>query len=203
MITSLGEWLSYLKDSGSMVGLPLIIAGAGLMMFGWRLWRFCVALAYGLIGAGAVAMFTESGPQQVWLALGCGLIAAIVSYWPAHHALALLGGMLGAWVSSSALEGMGLTGPPQWIACGVALIACGGVAFLNRQLVVIGVTAFLGASLVMSGLAALLMSNPSLYNTFYSMARGSVLMVSFMLLVPTTMSAFYQMAEVKRLNAEL
>ena len=69
--------------------------------------------------------------------------------------------------------------------------------------VAVVLTAFLGAIFLLSGLAAWLMAAPSLYSTVERMARGSALVLPFAVLVPTVMSGFYQLAEVKRVDAEL
>jgi hypothetical protein len=74
---------------------------------------------------------------------------------------------------------------------------------LNRQHVVILVTAFLGAVLVVSGLATWIIDMPALYGTVRAMTTGSAIVLPFVLLVPTVMSSFYQIAEVRRLHIEL
>ena len=51
MILSVDGWLDFLKDSHGAAAFPLIVGGLGLMFFGWRFWRLCVILAFGLIGA--------------------------------------------------------------------------------------------------------------------------------------------------------
>ncbi len=47
------------------------------------------------------------------------------------------------------------------------------------------------------------MSLPSFYGDVRAMATGSVIVLPFVLLVPTVMSSFYQAAEVHRLQADL
>ena len=77
------------------------------------------------------------------------------------------------------------------------------LAFSNKRMVVIGVSSVLGAVLAVSGLTALLMTSPQLYGTFSALARDNVLIVVFILLVPTVISGFYQVSEVRRIGVEL
>ena len=50
MITSIHDWLVFLRQSDALMSFPLLIGGAALMLFGWRMWKLCVALCFGLIG---------------------------------------------------------------------------------------------------------------------------------------------------------
>jgi len=202
MITSMNDWLSVLRGSHSAVAVPLIVGGLGLMLFGWRLWKVCVVLAFGLIGAGVGAYFAGPNEDQALYAVGCGAALAMLSYWPANYSVAVLGGAIGAGVADFYLSAIHLTGATLWAADGTAFIACTAFAYLNRRHVVILVTAFLGAVLVMSGLTAWVMASPMLFGTVRSMAAWSVIVVPFLLLVPTVMSCFYQIAEVRRLQID-
>ena len=200
MITSLSDWLAFLKSSDMIVGFPLMVAGATLMLFGWRMWRVCVVIAFGLGGVAIGAGLAGSGTNQLWCAFGCGIVLAALSYWPVNYSLAVLGGVIGGATVMQLLNSMGAHGPISWILFALAALACAALAFINRQLVVIAVTSFLGAVLLISGLTVLVMSAPSLYGV---VASHSAFAVPFGLLVPTVMSCFYQIAEVHRTNASL
>ena len=54
MITSTSEWLRFLQASDAIIGFPLIVGGAVLMMAGWRLWRFCTCISFALVGHAAI-----------------------------------------------------------------------------------------------------------------------------------------------------
>ncbi len=203
MITSVSDWLSFLRSSESLMALPLLVGGFALMLFGWRMWKACVVLAFGLIGTSVGMLYAGPGPDQWLYGAGCGILLALVSYRPANYALALLGGLVGAGFVMHTLGDAGMRGYPLWITGVVSLIGATAMAFLNRQLVVIAVTAFLGAVLLISGFTVVVMDHASMYRTFHSMAHGSAIVLPFLLLVPTVMSGFYQVAEVRRANAEM
>ncbi len=202
MITSVHEWLALLRGTQPLVGFPLLLGGMGLMLFGWRMWKLCVALSFGLIGAGVGSYLAGPGEYQTYIAFGCGLALGLLSYWPVNYSVSLLGGLIGASFLTNSLAGMGLDGPMLWVAGGLALFGCSALAFLHRAHVVIAVTAFLGATLLVSGLAVFVMRTSSLYGTLHSMATNYTIVVPFLLLVPTVMSCFYQTAEVRRTHME-
>ena len=64
MITSVEGWVGFLRDSHFVGGVPLVAAGVGLMLFGWRMWKASVVLAFAVIGTIAAAHFVEPGPNQ-------------------------------------------------------------------------------------------------------------------------------------------
>ena len=203
MITSVEGWIGFLRDSHFIGGVPLVAAGVGLMLFGWRLWNASVVLAFAVIGAFAAAYFVEPGPNQWVYAVGGGALLALASFYPVNYAVALLGGLLTAAIARYYLIGMNVEGTSLWVASGVALTIGTAFSVLNRQHVVVAVTAFLGATLLISGLAAWVMEMPSLFNTIRSMASGSIIVVPFLLIVPMVMSCFYQVGEMHRLQAQV
>jgi hypothetical protein len=203
MITSINDWVAFLKNSDSAIGFPLVIFGLGLMLFGWRMWKVTVVMAYGLIGAILGAIVAGDGQNQLGFALVGAMVLAAVSAYPVHQAVAVLGGLIGAGISHFYLSRVSLNEIMHWSLCGACFVAFTGFSVLGKQRVVIFVTAFLGAVLLMSGLAAWAMSIPAFFGTVRAMAGNSMIVVPFLLLVPTVMSTFYQIAEVRRLQVEL
>lgn len=202
MTVSVQDWISLLRDGHGAAGIPLIVGGLSLMLFGWRLWKVCVVLAFGLIGTLIGAQLVGPSDRQMTYALVCGIILGLVSYWPGHISIAVLGGIIGGGVIHFYLESMNLSGWTLWGGVGAAFVACTAFAVINRRHVVILVTAFLGAMLLLSGLTSWAMNVPGVLGTFRSMAAWSVIVVPFLVLVPTVMSCFYQIAEVRRLRIE-
>ena len=202
MVSSVQDWILLLRESSSAVGFPLIVGGLSLMLFGWRLWKVCVVLAFGLIGTVIGAQLVGPCDNQITYALICGVILGLLSYWPGHLSISILGGIIGGSVAHFYLDRMHMSGGTLWGGVGIAFVACTAFAVLNRRHVVILVTAFLGAMLLLSGLTSWVMNVPGVLGTFRSMAAWSVIVVPFLVLVPTVMSCFYQIAEVRRLQIE-
>jgi hypothetical protein len=200
---SLQDWLTFLKDSRGAAGLPLVLAGLALMLFGWRMWRICVVLAYGFIGAVLGGMLAGPGQNDWFWAITGGLLLGAFSYWPVQHSITVLGGLIGGACIMWALSQLRLEGTALWLAGAVAFVGCTAFAALNRQRVVISVTAFLGAACLISGISAWIMPWPAMWATVMNVVAESVIVVPFILLVPTVMSWFYQVSEMRRLQIEL
>lgn len=203
MTVSVQDWMSLLRDGQSAAAFPLIVGGLSLMLFGWRLWKVCVVLAFGLIGTLISAYLIGPRDHQMAYALACGAVLGLVSYWPGHISVAILGGVLGGGVTHSFLESVNLNGGTVWGGVAAAFVTSTAFTIINRRHVVIFVTALLGALLLLSGLTAWAMNVPALFSTFRAMAAWSVIVVPFLVLVPMIMSCFYQLAEVHRLQVEL
>ena len=203
MITSVDQWLAFLNRADTLAGLPLVVGGIMLMVFGWRLWKICVVLSFGLIGAGLGARFAPS-TDFAWLyALVVAALLGAASYWPARHSVVILGGLIGAGLVTHVASGAGLTGSALWLVTGVGFIGALALALINRGIVVIGVTAILGAALLMSGLTVLCKLSPSFYGHVAATATGSSIVLPFLLLVPSVVSCCYQIGESGRHGGEL
>lgn len=203
MITSLQDWTFYLRDSSAGISIPLLICGAGLMFFGWRLWKLCVVLSFALIGMYISYYYMNPTKDQMIYVYMIGGVAGGVMFWPAKHAIAILGGVIVSIIVMSSVSNLGCSGSMLWSIGGVSLVCGTAYAFLNRQHVVIMVTAFLGAVSVISGITALVLTSPGWLDFFSDVVQHKGLVIPFILLVPTTMSCFYQMAEIKRMQVEL
>ncbi len=205
MITSLRDWLVVLREMQSIIGFPLLVGGLILMLFGWRLWKPCVGISYALIGAaGATLVARYQGEEVEPFVVGASaLVLATLGYYFARAALPLLGGLIATGAVWELCGNFKITGPTQWIIAATGLIGGCALALINRRYLIIGITGFLGAVVFMSGVAAIIMTMGSFYSTVQQMAMGSMIVVPFILLVPSVMSFFYQVSEVRRVQAEL
>lgn len=203
MITTVQDWISFLRDSHSAVGFPLIVGGLTLTLFGWRLWKLAVILSFGVIGTLLGAYVAGPRDDQMTYAFAAGAFLAAASYWPLRYSVSVLGGVLGGCVAYYYLERFGAPPMILWGLTGLVVVSGTGFSMIHRRHVVILVTAFLGAILITSGLMTWMMTVPILFGTFRSMAAWSIIVVPFLVLVPTVMSCFYQLAEVYRLQVEL
>lgn len=195
------DWLTFLRESHGAVAVPLFLGGLGLMLFGWRMWRLCVLVSFGAIGAIVAYQFAAPAPDAWFYATLGGVALGSLCFVQTRYSVALLGTTLGGGVLLAYLSNMGLTGLTLWGAVGAGLVMSAAYSITNRRRVVVYVTAFQGAFLVISGIVALLMNDSSSYGVLRGMAEDSFIVVPFVLLVPTVVSCFYQFAEVKRLHA--
>ncbi len=203
MITSVDDWVSYLKDINLIGGFPLVIGGLVFMLFGWRMWKVCVVLSFGALGAVLTARLAGPGPDQWFYALCGAAILGIGSYFSVKYSIMVLGGLIMSGVTFYFLGDGNMDAPILYAALSLAM--CGGVAYsaINRQRVVIFVTSLIGALLLVSGMTTWLTALPGLFGTFQGLAADSTFVIPFIIIVPCVMSTFYQIAEVRRLQVDL
>lgn len=199
---SVDSWLSFLNTADPLIAVPLVVVGVGLMVYGWRLWRVCVMISFGLIGAGVAATFADSADDRWLYALVGGGVLAVASAWPVNHSVSVLGGLLGVGIVWESLIRFGLTGVSFWCSLSAVFIAFCAFGYINRHRVVVLVTAFLGASLLLSGAVPWLKSTPALYGAFRSLQTDYRFVLPFVVLVPTIVSAFFQSSEINRVDKE-
>lgn len=196
MNATMAEWLIFLRSADALVSVPLLAGGGALMVFGWRIWKTCVVLCF--VVAGVVVgreLAGHAGDRLLFAAVAAG-VSGVLSYRCSEFAVSLLGGLIGTVIAAESLKMIGLTGMAFWLVALALLLSFSAVAYINRQTVVVFVAAFLGAVLVVSGIAVCIMLSPTTYGYFHSALLDSSFVLPFMLLVPTTMSCFYQLSEV-------
>ncbi len=203
MAFTVGDWMTFLQGADTLIGLPLLVAGAALMVAGWRLWKVCVVLSFGLIGAGLGQRLAGSADGSSYYALVAGVVLGVLSYFPARQSVAVLGGLIGTALAMYVLADAGLNGAPLWLVGAAVFLCCTAMAYTNRKTVVVAVTAVLGAALLMSGISVLIMMSPSMYAQLSSIAAASSLVGAFFLLVPAVVSYFVQAGEMRRLDVEI
>lgn len=183
-----------------MTGFPLVVCGFGLMLFGWRMWKICVVVAFGVLGTLlTLKLFGLKNDDWLYGMVG-GVLLAGLSYWPANFSISVLGGIMGSYLLSLSFENMGLSGATLWFLALFFMVVCTAYAHLHRQQVVIVVTSSLGSVLLTCGLFIWLLHLPGFFTSVQHLLSDSVVLLPFMILVPTVMSLFYQEAEVRRLS---
>lgn len=192
------QWLLWLQGARDAAAPLLVIAALILMLFGWRLWKVCVIFSFGLIGAGLGATFAGDSSSHWYFALIGAVILGLISYLFANLAIGALGGLIGACTILFFLTRLNLSDSTLWALSAAGLLAGAAYSLLHRQHLIVLVTSFLGALLLLSGLAAVAMHSPALMSTMRSMAYSSEIVVPFIILVPTVMSSFYQVSDMRR-----
>lgn len=194
----LEDWLVFISGLEGAVGVPFLVGGVGLMVFGARLSRPSAMLAYAVIGAVLTSWLL--GPQRVtWWAIAAGaMVPAAISYWTVSQAVPALGGIIMAALTMFAFGGVGFSTPALWGIGLFAFIAFAAFSYLHPRHVLIGVTAVLGSVLVISGLAVWVSALPGLYGHLRALVLESIFIAPFFLFVPTVVSCFYQVGDLNR-----
>lgn len=203
MATSLTSWMIYLRVSDTLICVPLLVTGCAVMFYGWRIWRFCIVTAFGLIGFFLGHLVISDSSLQGAGSIAMGAAFALATYKPAKYAAGLLGGLVIAFLVIYVLEDLGFRGGSLWMSGAASVFMGAAYSFINRKLVIIGVTASMGAGLLLSGMTVLLMEWDVVYGNVKALATDSAIVLPFLIMVPTFMSALHQLSEMRRLNIEL
>ncbi|HEY3243700.1 MAG TPA: hypothetical protein VGM03_10145 [Phycisphaerae bacterium] len=198
MNLSLSYWTQFLYSLNSLVALPFCIIGLGLMTTGWRIWRVCTALTFGLIGFAIGSRLGDTAHEQWLYSIGAAVLLGIGSYPPVNHSVALLGGLIGGGICYLLLEAIGLWGADLWIASGLACAGLTAVSAINLRHVIILITAFEGAAAFVSGIAICVLHSPNLVQIARSIDFASGIFLPFILIVPTVIGVFLQLADVRQ-----
>jgi hypothetical protein len=150
-----GDLLSFCYKMGPGEAALFVILGVILLLFGINIFKFVVMLNAALLGAAIGAFIGEkAGNTAVGATVG-GFTGAVLSWPLLKHAVALMGGVIGAVVGASVWRLLNLN--PEFFWAGAL---CGGVTFgllsflLFRGCVMI-YTALQGSSMVVVGILAL------------------------------------------------
>jgi hypothetical protein len=114
------------------------------------------------------------------------------------NAVPLLGGIIGAGVLMQILASLGLDHWPLWISTALSLGCVAALCYAHPRHVVIIITSFEGAAILLSGLIPILSASPVIFRFFQGMSRNSNIFLPFLLMVPTMVGVFLQMADSHR-----
>lgn len=192
------HWVMWLRGLNALAGLPMMIIGLGLMFGGWRMGKVCIVLTFVALGAGVGIWAGNTQGNALVFGAGGAILFGAVGIASKEHAVALVGALLGTWITMQFLVPLGLQGWTLWVALGLAFLCIAALCSHSRQEVVMIITSFEGAALLVSGLVPVLAMWPFLFRFFESTSRVSWVFFPFMILVPTTVGYFLQIADSKK-----
>ena len=135
------------------MNLVAIMLGAVLLLFGRKLYWLFVAVAGFLAGTEAARLLLNQEPQwlQLSVALGAGVIGALLAMLAQRLAFGLAGFLAGSYLSLVLMHALGLFGS------GLIVVLVGGtagavIALLLMDPAIITLSALVGAGAIVSGL---------------------------------------------------
>ena len=199
MRVHIDNWIALLRDADPVWGFPLLVLGLVLMFMGWQVHKLAVPFTALLAGMIVGQLFFDSLLPRLVVGAVIGLIFAAAACLSTRYSVAVLGGIVGAFVFSgylSTFENLQLPIAVDWavaafgFACGTAL------AFVMFREMAIVVTAFVGSLLLMSGLNGIVPQYiPPLYETVATfLADYPAFLVPFLIGGPTLIGTLSQMA---------
>ncbi len=202
MLYLVDQWISLLRSTDALIGVPLCLAGFALVYAGWRLWSVASFLSFGLVG-GLIGQ-TISGDAAfnlVYFSVG-GVALAVVGHLMAQYASVLLAGIVGGALTAVMLDVFRMVGPFQWLGAFLGFAGCAAWGFANRTRVIALITSFEGGALFVSGMTVMMGEISWLNSFFRSMTAESPFMVGFFLLVPTAIGVLVQAADANRTSSK-
>ena len=144
---------------GLLEALTFISFGAVCLMYGWRLFKVLVVIAFGLVGmfAGAKAAAQISGENHQILGGVVGMVlVAAVALPLMRWAVSILGALAGGIVTAGLWYAFELPEAYIWAGGLIGLIAGGMIAFIALKWAVILFSCLGGSALLVIGMLALL-----------------------------------------------
>lgn len=203
MVTSGQQLLHYIKSLDPLFGIPLVLGGAVMLTFGWRLRRATIGLSFALLGYCLGLTFAPKADMAMWYGLGAGGVLVLMAFVPLRFSVAVLGGAIGGYICYLTGQAWGLMALPLAILAVVCALLLGGLSAIYRQFVLILITSVEGAVLLVAGLSVVLLTSTNLHATVREMIGSSSIVLPFFIIVPAVMGIFYQVSEVRRVGAEL
>ncbi len=195
---NLPQWVMWLRGLHALVGLPMVILGLAFMLGGWRMGRVLVVLTLAALGGWTGLAFAAYHSQSLVLGAGGAVLLGVLGVVLKQHAPSVLGGLIG---TGMLMQFLGPLGLPEWasaVAVGLMFVCVAAWCLPYQQTVVIVITAFEGAALLVSGLVPILACWPYLFRFLESTNHASWVFFPFMILVPTAVGSFLQIADSRR-----
>ncbi len=193
------NWIALLRDADPVWGLPLLVLGLVLMFMGWQVHKLALPFTAFLAGMVAGQLFFDSLLVRLIAGAVIGLIFAAAAGFSTRYTVAVLGGIVGAFVFSGYLSTFGslqLPAAVEWAVAGFGFAGGTALAFVMFREMTIIVTAFAGSLLLMSGLNGIVPQYlPPLYETVTTfLADYPAFLVPFLIGGPTLIGTLSQMA---------
>jgi len=157
-------WLNLLQNHPLVAALVLVPAGVAFLLWGFRLYRWLVVLAF--VGVGIVAGVAAAEYFRFNQSIGiiAGSVVLGVLAWPLYKAAwGLLGGGVFAVVMTAVAGDWGIQGPVQLVLIAIVAFVAGGAltVLLMRPLIII-ITSLVGVLFLHEGAFSLIRPWPDL-----------------------------------------
>ena len=206
MRVHIDNWIALLRDADPVWGFPLVVLGLVLMFMGWQVHKLAVPFTALLIGMIIGQLFFDSLLPRLIVGAVIGLIFAAAASFSTRYSVAVLGGMVGAFVCSgylSTFENLQLPIAVDWAVAALGFAGGTALAYVMFREMAIFVTAFVGSLLLVSGLNGIVPQYiPVLYQTVSSfLADYPAFLVPFLIGGPTLIGTLSQMAGADKAEA--
>ncbi|MFG0329766.1 MAG: hypothetical protein ACF8PN_07710 [Phycisphaerales bacterium] len=162
-----------------------IFVAVGLLsvLNGYRWHRFIVLTIAFFVGLGLGNWMSRSMEASLVVAACVGVLLAVVAWPLMRYAIAVCGGLAGAFVGANAWTAMSMPPETHYAGALIGLVAFGMASFILYRVVIIGMTCIAGAFVCVVGVITLLMHVESLQSVIRDAFTGNTIIMPMLVLV--------------------
>ncbi|QQE11866.1 DUF4203 domain-containing protein [Planctomycetota bacterium] len=191
-----------LKSLSTVWAAVFIIVGLLCLFNGYKFYKTTTIMLALLMGLFA-GYWLGKKIEAPFIVGGClGLLLATVAYPLMKYAVAIFGGLAGAFIGGNLWAGfahalnkgaqMNVPVDAYWVGALIGLIVCGMLAFILFKLSVVLFTSVSGSTIAVLGVLALLLSIPQLTDTVSDGLTANQLVVPLLVFVPAIIGLIMQ-----------
>lgn len=189
-----GDLLSWCLDMGAGTAILLILVGMVFLLYGWTIFKPLVTLNAIVLGGYLGALI---GQRYGGHTLAGGLIGAIVAAattWPLMKwAVAVMGGIVGAFVGASVWLTIGGLDPRYaWAGALTGLVGFGLFSFILFRGSIIMYTSLQGSLMVVAGALGLIFKYPDFTTRVSQSVSKQPLLLPVLVLIAAAMGLIFQ-----------
>jgi len=201
-----------LQNLGAVWAIVFLIVGCMCLINGFRFYKAATIAVAGAIGMFGGYWLGQHIDAPFIVAGALGLLLAVVAFPLMKYAVAVFGGLAGAFIGANLWAGIAnainasankdVSDPAQWntvvpehlfwIGALIGLLVCGMLAFVLFKLSVVMFTSVSGSTLAVLGLIALLLSFEPWRDPVSSGITANKLIVPLLVLVPAVIGLILQ-----------
>ncbi len=211
-----GQLLPILQNLMTVWAVVFIVIGLLCMFNGYRFYKVATVAMALLAGMFAGYWLGVQIRAPFIIAGCCGVLFAVLAWPLMKYAVAVFGGLAGAFVGANLWSGFAhalsvgaqveIPQNTYWIGALVGLIVCGMLAFILFKLSIVLFTSVTGSTLAVMGVLALLMSIGSWREPIINRLQENNVLIPLLVFVPALIALILQEAwtagEAKEANAK-
>lgn len=156
------ELLAMLGQLNAVIAATLLIVGILCVLNGYRWHKWVILIAAFLFGFGLGLLLSQHMNERFIVAGAIGLLGAVVAHPLLRFAVAIFGGMTGAFIGANVWTALGYMPDAHATGAVIGFIILGMASFLMFKHVVVLFTSISGAALVVFSGITLLLNIPSI-----------------------------------------
>ncbi len=202
-----------LEQVGWVIASIFVVVGVLCLLQGYKLYKGVVIVAALVLGMGVGYRLGQHIQAEVIVAGCLGVLLAVVA-WPAmKYAVAVCGGLVGAFLGANAWTALaehlaangnaGLPAEEYWAGALIGLMLLGLLSFILFELSVVVFTSISGSVLAVFGITALLLQVPAWRGAIGEAIAANPLVMPLLVVVPAAVGLVlqYQFGGLKRAPA--